>query len=143
MAVDDRDWMDEADHRLDMTIDAINSALGADDLLDLIKAADLPVTPVEPEGYCRHRNFLIDRNARLVWCRECEVEVDAFTALDEIVRSWDQVINRVTRLNREWRGLMESIRELKRIERNAKARVKRAKARLAGLPVEEGERDAA
>lgn len=95
---------------------------------ELDRDAELISREKEP-NYCRHRRLELDTDARRVYCRDCGDEVPAFDALDSFRRVYQGYTQRIRQAQAEAQALEARIEELKRRERNAKARVKRAEGK--------------
>jgi hypothetical protein len=79
---------------------------------------------------CRHSAFEIDERTGQVWCASCDALVEPILALIKIMNKETQMVYYDRKLHQEHDRLAESLEELKREERNAKARLRRLKAKL-------------
>jgi hypothetical protein len=79
----------------------------------------------EPEKSCVHRHVNLNRAARIVTCRDCGNQVDAFTILDHYAGEWDRVVRWHDEAKRRARVAHERLEEILRLERNARARLRR------------------
>src|SRR5579862_4512772 len=86
---------------------------------------DAPVVRRPRAKFCRHHRFQLDGGSRRVYCGDCEQEVDAYEALDIMANMFERVNGRYKRAAIEARRIEVRLEELKRQERNAKARVRR------------------
>jgi hypothetical protein len=87
---------------------------------------DAPVKVRRRERFCRHHRFQLDATARRVYCGDCEGEIDAFDALKILADMFERVNGRYKHASAEAKRVEARLQELKRQERNAKARVRRA-----------------
>ena len=78
--------------------------------------------------WCQHDQVTVDEVCRRVYCRNCGREVDAFGALLKFARRYESYERRVRELKREAAAVGQRVTDLKREERNAKARARRRKA---------------
>jgi hypothetical protein len=76
--------------------------------------------------FCRHKSLELDTEARRVYCVDCDQEVPAFDALLNFERYYDRYVSTCRRAQREAEAAEERLEELKREERNTKARIRRA-----------------
>jgi hypothetical protein len=74
----------------------------------------------------RHTGFELDQSSRRVYCTDCEHEVDPFTAIEHVATMLDRLNQRYRAVNAEVRKASARLDDLKRQERNTKARVRRA-----------------
>ena len=88
----------------------------------------LCLTPKPREGCCNHSRVRVCQKTRMLKCQQCNAVIDPFDFM------WEWA-NRDRRLEMDIKFLMKSIeklrvelKELKRQERNIKARIRRAKA---------------
>lgn len=78
-------------------------------------------------GICvRHIGYSVNEQARTVKCRRCGALVDPFDALMLVANRETQLADNVEALRLEERERRQRIDKLNTIERNAKARIKRA-----------------
>lgn len=92
----------------------------------LAELGDESKTTIElrsPPGYCRHPHITIYRNTAVVECRDCKAWLDPVKVLEEYADNE----RALEYSRREVRRLREQLDELKREERNIKARIKRAR----------------
>jgi hypothetical protein len=104
-----------------------------DDLVKVWNASEPIVEPI-PTVSCHHRRFNIDTNSRRVYCRDCDQEVDALTALIVFTTEWSRYKGNLERMQDELRALAARVEGLKREERNTKARLARAQAKEGKAP---------
>ncbi|HEX7088757.1 MAG TPA: hypothetical protein VF192_01405 [Longimicrobiales bacterium] len=88
--------------------------------------SDLAPIRTRRKPWCDHRLTELDPDSRRVFCRSCGEEVDAWEALRAIAFHWERYEAQVAALQKEAERLGEVVRKLKREERNAKARLRRA-----------------
>lgn len=50
-----------------------------------------------PVSSCRHKSLVYDDSERRVWCRDCEVEVEAFDAFKGLVEVFSAGMSRINR----------------------------------------------
>jgi hypothetical protein len=74
---------------------------------------------------CHHRGARLDADARRVYCRECNVEIDAYEVLERIAREPERTIEERKTAQRRLRQVRSELKNLEREERNAKARKRR------------------
>lgn len=74
--------------------------------------------------YCSHEFVALLTRSRVVVCRrkDCRQQIDAFSVLKRLALQWENA----TWLDNEIKQRHERIEELKRIEANVKARIRRA-----------------
>jgi len=77
---------------------------------------------------CRHRRTELDVDARRVYCRDCGLERPPFDVLRDLAGEHERYVEQRKRAQREARLALGRLRELERQERNAKGRVRRARA---------------
>ena len=104
---------------------ALEAVGSPDDLLSLWMASD-PLTR-EETAHCNHRRFNLNTESRRVYCRSCKQEIDPFTALLVFTNEWTYYKDTLEREQAELKKTRERLDDLKRQERNAKARLTRAK----------------
>lgn len=89
----------------------------------------IPLTP-KHGGYCRHYQLYVVEKYRHLECRKCGAIIDPFDFLFSwACEDYHLDANR-KHLKKECRRLSDGLKELKRQERNIKARIKRAGHRL-------------
>lgn len=93
------------------------------------------VEVVRGGGQCFHKQVTVDEQARKVHCARCGDEMDPFRALLDFAQRMQLEGGWLKRLRTEKRSVATRVEELKREERNAKARLKRAHAKLRVDPV--------
>lgn len=91
---------------------------------------EAPYRTKEKDGRCRHYQdrYELDEDSRRAFCRDCGEEVEAFTVLLRLCREPERYMRHLRAVKRELRAREQSLEELRREERNAKARVRRARA---------------
>lgn len=90
-----------------------------------------PVVQSKPRDYtkryCAHAQMELDTERRRTYCRACEAEVDNFDALVKLAQEWETQQYRTAEATRQADDLEARVSELRREERNTKARLRRAK----------------
>lgn len=81
---------------------------------------------------CYHQYFILDNEKREVTCRKCGVVVDAFDALVTVSLDWTQYVSNQKMCREESDKAAARLEELKRQERNARARLKRLEQKGGG-----------
>ena len=80
--------------------------------------------PAEP--YCGHHGGIdLVRGNRRAYCRDCGREIDCFEALQKLAGTWERYVEAWKRAKREAEAAGARLEELKRQERNIKARIRR------------------
>lgn len=87
---------------------------------------DAPVAsaPRAP-GYCSHKHIALDEELHRVICRDCDREVDPFKYLMRLARDWEGYARFRKEAIRRAHEARERLEEILRLERNARARLKR------------------
>lgn len=100
---------------------------------------DAPVTRTE-EAFCAHRLIRIDKSAHRTFCRECGREVDPFDFLLRLAGEWDRWQRAEKEAKRRAFEAQARLEDVLRLEKNARARVKRLdpKGKLPPVPWGEG-----
>lgn len=92
-----------------------------------------PVHPSErPESWCSHRKVRLDDEKHRVFCRDCGREVDPYDVLLHLAHDWSIWVSARKEAERRAKVASDNLRELLRLEANAKARKKRRDARTPG-----------
>lgn len=87
---------------------------------------DAPVATQPREGgYCRHARVTLNSELHRVTCRDCEREVDAFAYLQRLASDWERYATHRKEAQRRATEAHERLKELLRLEQNARARLKR------------------
>lgn len=82
---------------------------------------------LENEGhYCLHPSFTISEETRTVRCQKCNAVIEPFDLLLSIAKKETRLANDLRVLRDEERQRRANIEKLIQIERNAKARIRRA-----------------
>lgn len=81
----------------------------------------------EPRGCCLHSGYLVNEHERRVKCRECGKVLDAFDLMLKMAKRETRLVSDIEALRQEEKYRRENIEKLIQIERNAKARIRRAK----------------
>lgn len=87
-----------------------------------------PRTKMKP--MCKHMKVLVDEQSRMIECRSCNAVIDPFDFLWRWANKRLRFHRTVAHLSDERKELTKMIDELKRQERNAKGRLKRAEGKL-------------
>lgn len=85
---------------------------------------DAPVEHVK-QSWCPHRRVTLVRSSHKLFCKECGVELDPWERLSLIASERERLDQQRNALHSEVERLRNGVEELKRIERNAKARQRR------------------
>jgi hypothetical protein len=103
--------------------------------LEVIEGAaeggDAPVRLRRPERgrYCSHRFATIDEDARRVYCRNCDVEIDPVTFLISLAHGIDRYRIAKQRAKQDAERAERELRRLKREIVNARSRLRTAERR--------------
>lgn len=82
---------------------------------------------IENDGrFCLHPGFVVNEHDRVVKCKKCGAIIDAFDLLVKLARKETNLANDVQALRDEERYRRANIQKLIQVERNAKARIRRA-----------------
>lgn len=84
-----------------------------------------PATKDDPKGYCRHRRVRLDEEARRIFCRDCDREVDAFSVILSWANDWARITRWRQEAERRRTRAGERLDELLRLERNARVRLRK------------------
>lgn len=91
-----------------------------------LTAEDAPVTRVATTGrYCPHLHVRLDTTAHKVYCNGCDLEVDPFAFLLKLAGDWQRWSVYQKECQRRGKEARERLDEVLRLERNARARLKR------------------
>jgi hypothetical protein len=91
---------------------------------------EYPTKEDKQSGYCRHHRTQFNTTSRRVHCIECGTEVDAFTVLQQLARDRERLDAHRDHVVRVTRLAEARFTEIKRQERNAKARMRRGQIEL-------------
>lgn len=86
---------------------------------------DAPIRRDPKTSFCRHHKTRLDRDARRIYCRECDAEVDSFTVIDRLVADSETWIRHRKEAERRARAAQTRLEEILRLERNARSRLKK------------------
>ncbi|KOQ95777.1 hypothetical protein [Pluralibacter gergoviae] len=89
--------------------------------------------------YCRHDSVLVDEKERTLRCRRCDALVEPFNYILHLCDTESRYVENVKYLRREEKQRRQNIEKLIQIERNAKARIRKA-GHKEPLPLWENER---
>lgn len=81
-----------------------------------------------PDCHGRHTRCELDQDEHRVYCRDCKAEVTAFDALARLADDFERYVTTRRAAAAEVRRLEKRAEDLKREERNTKARLRRATA---------------
>ena len=98
-----------------------------DDKIVSIKEARRGFFTIRGSGYCRHRETIVDPDKRLVTCKQCGTVMDPFDVLLRLSRMEREWTRNAKRLKGEAAKAAVKLKELRRQERNVRARLKRLK----------------
>ena len=76
-------------------------------------------------NHCQHRRVLVDENKRSAECGDCKAQLDPFHELLRVAQRHERVGYELAAARRETKALQSRIELMKRIESNARSRVKR------------------
>ncbi len=76
-------------------------------------------------GHCQHRRVLVDENKRTAECGDCKALLDPFQELLNVARRHERIGYELGAAKRETKALQSRIELMKRLEANARARLKR------------------
>ena len=74
---------------------------------------------------CLHRKTRLDRDAHRLYCHECDAEVDPFAFLVRLAGEWGRWVTHRKEAERRAKAAHERLEETLRLERNARARLKK------------------
>lgn len=78
------------------------------------------------ERFCAHDHVILYTNSRRVYCADCEDEVDAFSALQRFAERYERYVSSINRVKGDLKHYSETLRQVKREIRNARARLRRS-----------------
>lgn len=76
-------------------------------------------------NHCQHRRVLIDDNKRTVECGDCKALLDPFAELSKVAHRHERIAYELSSAKRETKALQGRIELMKRLESNARSRLKR------------------
>ncbi len=94
--------------------------------LDLKKKIAFIHDETKPKGICFHSGYYVNEHERIVKCRDCGKVIDAFECLLSMAKNETNLVRDIEYLRNEEKQRRENIEKLIQIERNAKARIRRA-----------------
>ena len=114
-------------------LEALDQLTSADDLMKVWMDSDPPLESErgKPGERCFHRQFNLKTTNRRVYCRQCGAEVDAFDALMTFSDEWEHYQHGLKAMAARLERLRAQTKEAERLEKNAKARLARAKRKEA------------
>lgn len=89
---------------------------------------DAPVTSGDRSASiarCRHKHIRLDEDAHRAYCQGCDVEVDPFAFLLTLAHEWERYSRHRQEAERKATSAHTRLEEIRRLERNARARVKK------------------
>lgn len=86
-----------------------------------------PIRTIKRARPCLHHHMTLDHEERTVRCEDCGANVEPFDAIAALGRNWDEATASLRHLRAEIRQHTAQLEVLKRSERNAKARARRAR----------------
>lgn len=96
-----------------------------------------PILVVNEGRRCKHGHLLLDCETRTVACRDCDAAVDAFDGLSALIENWKTWRYWLVLAKKEKARLESESAAMKVENKNARARLERARKRL---PLTGGER---
>lgn len=109
---------------LDELANVVVFPIGAEDI-----KAGLTLRIEDETHHCHHRAYYVNEAERVVKCQKCGALVDPFTVLLSIAHKETNLANSLRYLRDEERQRRKNIEKLAQIERNAKARIRRAEGK--------------
>jgi hypothetical protein len=112
--------------------EAFQGIATGDDLIDAFEVTPI-LERVSKERVCwngHHERYRLDRDSKRVFCGKCGEEVDPFSALDDFARRWDRYTGELAHIRKEIASSRSENDDARRLERNTKARLRKAKERL-------------
>lgn len=105
------------------------------EIIELFTTADkareaTPITKGPRKPYCAHDKITLDDRNRRAYCRECKDEIDLFDFSMRLCGRWEACIESWKRADREAKAARARLEELKREERNIKARIRAGAKKL-------------
>lgn len=88
---------------------------------------DSPVTAKPRENRCGHKHVELDKQGRLLRCKDCEQVIDPIDWIAQLAVEWDFYVYRWRAANAGIRRAEAELKKLEGRERNAKSRVRRAR----------------
>jgi hypothetical protein len=85
---------------------------------------------------CRHLRVLVSEDEHLVECRDCKAKLDPHRVLLGFAKEERHFYWSTNKARRELAKLHEALEDLRRLERNAKARLRRLRKKL-GEPAQQ------
>lgn len=79
---------------------------------------------------CKHRAIEVDEQHRLIKCLQCGCAVDPFLYVLQCAIDGESVVTEITKLHHRRDELRESVGNLEREEKNAKARLRSARTAI-------------
>lgn len=107
--------------------------------LDMVDGPDAPVERKAGHRDCRHKQVELDVVGRVIRCKECEQVIDPIDWIETLSREWERYVYRWRSARAKCEGIEKAVEELERVEKNARARLRRLNGKLAekGEPPEE------
>jgi hypothetical protein len=98
-----------------------------------------PLRSKERERYCPHDHVTVDSEAHRLTCRACDREVDSIAFLERLAGDWERYRQARDAAAGQARTARQRLEETQRLERNARARLKRLEAKPELAPVRQAE----
>jgi len=90
-----------------------------------LRSTLIPEFPSREQSSCHHSNIVVVEDQRLLLCKDCQLWIDPFEYLLRwAARDW-AAAKRVIEYRQDLEKLITRIRQLKKEERNIKARLRR------------------
>lgn len=99
-----------------------------------------PLATAPRQPFCAHRRTELGAEARRVVCRDCGREVAAFDILHDMARDTERYIEHRREAHRLAGRALEELDRVRRLESNAKARVRTARSKAPPCNCDERQR---
>jgi hypothetical protein len=97
-----------------------------------VKLAGAPLRKVR-SGHCGHYRSNIDTDKRTLTCRKCKAPLDPFDFLAGLANDHERYSISLQAVKDDLKRATAKLAETKRLERNARGRLKRLQAKLPGV----------
>jgi hypothetical protein len=87
--------------------------------------ADLHLVVKRDSNYCLHRPVIVDERQRCVYCATCKAPLDPFAELLKVANQHERHLDDMKRKKVETSGALARLDVLKRMESNARARLRK------------------
>lgn len=108
-------------------LDEIGSA---DELIAAVDGTRPPVTREDPKPFCNHAHVRLDDAGHRVFCDDCGDEVDPWAFLAKMASEWSRHRDAIRDIRRRRNHAQDELDEIRRLERNAKSRLRAARKSL-------------